>query len=60
VKNIRRVAKDEGLYKAMKANAREYALRHLGVDKTNREYRNLFSELIDTEHRQSRTVTNVG
>jgi O-antigen biosynthesis protein len=46
VRNIRRLARDDGLCKAMKANAREYALRHFNVDKTNREYSNVFLELL--------------
>jgi glycosyltransferase involved in cell wall biosynthesis len=60
VRNIRRIARDDGLRKAMKANAREYALRHLGVDKANREYSNLFLELVGAERRQSRAVANTG
>ncbi len=45
-RNIKRVARDQRLRESMKANAREYALRHLSVDKTNREYCNLFLELL--------------
>jgi len=48
-RNIRRVSRDQRLCESMKANAREYALRHLSVDKTNREYCNLFLELLGAE-----------
>jgi glycosyltransferase involved in cell wall biosynthesis len=43
---IRRVADDKSLHTTMKRNAREYAMRHLDVDNTNRGYTDLFVELL--------------
>jgi hypothetical protein len=57
-RNIKRVARDQRLRESMKANAREYALRHLNVEKMKRDYGNLFWELLGTESSPASTSTH--
>lgn len=57
VRNIQRLATDEKLLTRMRANAREYALQHFSVEKTTREYCNLFRSLHDGEPIQVGAVT---
>jgi glycosyltransferase involved in cell wall biosynthesis len=47
---IKKIANDEDLFAAMKANARQYALEHLSVESTNREYGNVLLELLGSGH----------
>ncbi len=50
VRAIKKVAAEQNLYSTMKTHAREYSVRHLDLGRTNREYSNLFAELLGTEH----------
>ncbi len=51
---IRKIAGEESLRGAMKANAREYALRHLNVAEMKNEYRKVFAELLAQKQGQAK------
>jgi glycosyltransferase involved in cell wall biosynthesis/GT2 family glycosyltransferase len=52
LRNIKKLAGDEGLRRSMSKNARQYALQHLSIKSTNRGYHHLFLSLSDAEGRE--------
>ena len=59
VRNIKRVATDEGLLKSLRANARDYALKHLSVERMKSAYLNVFSNLVDEGRTRAESSTHV-
>jgi glycosyltransferase involved in cell wall biosynthesis/SAM-dependent methyltransferase len=54
VRAIRKVAGDESLRNAMRANARKFALQHLDVSGMKNDYRNVFVELLAEKRTQEK------